>query len=358
MIRISDIVRMGSRGEGDPKDRDKEKERLEIKNTLLDDALKRTATATNIKELYIAGTSLIKDAFDKIKEIPDINSQQAQEYIQKTINFDLIEDFAGKFVDHIMVSSGELFNYFYRHQEDNYLYQHSLNVCLLSVRIGTWMDMNKSDLVDLALGGLLHDIALIRVESIISLPRKLKRREFLKVKRHPIEGADILEKTSKIANEIIIAIRNHHSRIGDKNFVRELTDEKIQKMAQVIGLADVYEAITHVRSYRKGKLPHEGIKELIESESNNFQTKIIKSLIDNIGIYPIGSWVRLTSGEIGLVVLVNKGYPLRPKVNVIFDVKGDKLDEMKSIDLLDEPHIHIDSSVDLDTNKHLIDKLR
>lgn len=353
MIRISDIISMGPQD----KPHEEEKDKNKIECSLLDRARER-GTHTDIKQLYGEGIDLIKDIFNKIRRIKDLDFRQTEEYIANSINFQSLANYVSRLINHMLVGDGELFNYFYSHGEGNYLYRHSLNVCLLSVKIGIWMNMNKSDLVNIALGGLLHDVGLVTMEDIISLPRKLKHKEIQIVNMHSARSANILEKVKDLAEDVISAVRSHHKRLKDRDFARKLNHEKLQRMTQIIGLADVYEAITHSRSYRKAKLPHEGIKELVEKESDNFQAKIIKSLIDNIGIYPMGSWVRLTNGKIGLVVSINKDYPLRPKINIIFDAKGNKLAEIKLIDLLDESRLHIECPIDLDVNKHLIKKLK
>ena len=351
MIRISDIIKMGPQDEPHEEGKDKKE------TSLLDKAVKRDA-GTGIKQLYNEGIDLLKDIFDKIRQTRQFSFSQLEEYVANSIDFKLITNYVSQVVDRVVLGNGEMFDYFYRYRQQDYLYEHSLNVCLLAVKIGTWMDMNKSDLVNIALGGLLHDLGLISVEDIISLPRKLKRKEIERVREHPIVSAKMLEKVKDMAEDVINAIRGHHKRLTDKDFAKGLSHDKLQRMAQIIGLADVYEAITHPRSYRGPKLPHEAVKELIEKESGKFQVKIIKSLIDNIGIYPIGSWVRLTNGEIGIVASINKGYPLRPRVNIIFDARGNKLIDPKSIDMLSEPHLHIESPVDISKNKQLIDKLK
>lgn len=351
MIRISDIIKMGPSDESDKRDKNKPQD------SLLEKAFRKDA-GKDIKQLYNQGIDLIKDVFDKARQAKELSPQQAEEYIANSIDFKLITNYIAQLIDGILFGETELFSYFYIYRQKGYLYEHSLNVCLLAVKIGVWMDMNKSDLVSLALGGLLHDLGLITVKDIISLPRKLSHKEMEKVKEHPVHSAKIVGKIKGLASDIIDVIRGHHRRISDEDFTKELSSEKLQKMSQIIGLADVYEAITHPRSYRGAKLPHEAIKELVENESDKFQGKIIKSLIDNIGIYPIGSWVRLTNGEIGLVVSINKGYPLRPKINIMFGAKGNKLEDVKSIDLLNEPHLHIESPIDLDKNKELIEKIK
>ena len=351
MIRISDIIKIGPQGEPGGGDKDKKKD------SLLDRALKRDAS-TDIRQLYNEGIELLKDIFNKLRQTRQLSPSEVKEYVANSIDFKLIIDYLHRLVDCVLLGNGELFDYFYTYRQENYIYMHSLNVGLLAVKIGIWMDMNKSDLINIASGGLLHDLGLISVEDTISLPRKLKHKEIQRVKGHAVYGAELLEKVKDITEDVIDTIRGHHKRLSDKDFTKELSNEKLQKMTQIIGLADVYEAITHPRSYREPKLPHEAVKELIEKESGNFQAKIIKSLVDNIGIYPIGSWVRLTNGEIGIVASINKGYPLRPRINIIFDVKRNKLVDIKPLDLLSEPHLHIESPVDIDKNKQLIDKLK
>lgn len=351
MIRISDIIKMG------PQDEPHEENKGGKEASLLDKALKKD-TGTDIKQLYNEGIDLLKDIFDKVRQARQLSPSEVEKYVANSIDFKSVTDYLHKLVDLILLGKGEVFDYFYAYKGENYLHMHSLNVCLLAVKIGIWLNLNKSDLMNIALGGLLHDLGLIGVEDIISLPRKLKHKELQKVREHPIVSARMLEKVKNITEDVINAIRGHHKRLTDKDFTKELSSEKLQRMVQIIGLADVYEAITHPRSYRGAKLPHEAVKELIEVESDKFQANIIKSLIGNIGIYPIGSWVRLTNGEIGIVASINKGYPLRPRINVIFDAKSDKLTDIKSIDLLTKPHLHIESPVDIDKNKQMIDKLK
>lgn len=353
MIRISDIIKMGPQ-EGP----DNKKNKEEKANSLLEKALKKDPGGA-IAQLYNQGIDLLKDIFNKSRQARQLNASQIEEFVANSINFKQITDYTNQLVDHMLLGNGELFDHFYTYrQKDNYVYEHSLNVCLLSIKMGIWMDMNKSDLVNIALGGLLHDLGLITVEDIISLPRKLRHKEIEAVKGHSAHSAKMIEKIKGLAEDVVSAVKAHHIRLSDENFTKTLSHDKLQNMAQIIGLADVYEAITHPRSYRAAKLPHEAIKELIEKESNNFQARIIKSLVENIGIYPLGSWVRLTDGEIGLVVSINKGYPLRPKINIIFDAKGNKLPDVKTIDLLNEPHLHIESPIDLDKNNQLIEKLK
>ncbi len=351
MIRISDIIKMGSDNNPGGEEKDKGK------HYILEKVLKYDTDA-EMKQLYGKGIEAIKEIFEKLRQIKNLSSKEAEEYIAGAINFPSLTNYISKLVDYILVGDGELFNYFYPAKDDNYLYQHSLNVCLLSIKIGTWLEMNKSDLVNIGTGALLHDIGLVTVEDIILLPRQLEDKERQAVKKHPEYSANILKKIKDTADDIIVAVKSHHKRLSDKDFTKAIGDDKLQKIVQIIGLADIYEAVTHPRQYKPAKLPYEAVKELIEKEADNFHTRILKSLIDNIGIYPIGSWVRLTNGEIGIVVSTNKGYPLRPRVNIIFDVESKKLNDIKNIDLLEKPHLHIESPVNISDNKMLTEQLR
>ena len=134
--------------------------------------------------------------------------------------------------------------------------------------------------------------------------------------------------------EGLSAVKNHHYR-GPRH-----------KFCQVISLADIYEAISHPRLYKKAKAPYQAIGEIIDKEALSFHSDIMKTFVNNIGIYPVGSWVRLSTAEIGVVIGVNKGYPLRPKVKIMLDHSGERLKDVKILDFLPEPYFYIEGPVD------------
>ncbi|NQT94842.1 MAG: hypothetical protein HQ572_00175, partial [Candidatus Omnitrophica bacterium] len=125
--------------------------------------------------------------------------------------------------------------------------------------------------------------------------------------------------------------------------------------SQVIGLVDIFEAMTHSRSYKGPEQPHIAIRTIIEDFKDGFDSHIIKALVDNIGIYPVGTWVRLDTDEIALVIDTNSGSPLSPKVNILYDNRKERLQEPRTVDLSRQSNIHITGPLEKDI-EHSIKK--
>lgn len=108
-----------------------------------------------------------------------------------------------------------------------------------------------------------------------------------------------------------------------------------------MGLADVYEATTHPRTYCTESLPYQAIQEIVKALNDLFEEDLIRVLIEELSIYPVGSLVRLNTGAIARVSAVTRGYPLRPKVDVIYGPEGERAEKLTAIDLKKEPRLHI-----------------
>ena len=120
-----------------------------------------------------------------------------------------------------------------------------------------------------------------------------------------------------------------------------LKADQVHEYARIISLVDVYEALTHPRAYRKEFMPYSAMKMVIDSSGTLFESSLAKALVEELSIYPVGSLVRLNTNEAGRVVATNKGFPIRPKVEVLFDVDGEKLKEPKTINLVSQPSLYI-----------------
>lgn len=320
MIRISDIIKMGDSGDEPMKNSVSiEASRKENIGKVVKDS-EEDKMKTN--ELYARGLSLIEDAMLKLRSDNLLDPKP-------------ISEFAKELVDAMVVEGLEQFDHFYKSAHPaHYLYNHSVNVGLLVVKIGIWDSLNKSDLVELAFAGLLHDIGMVKVEAVACKEGALREADRVQIAEHPLYSAAILARLNCMSKEAIAGIRTHHDRGTRARF------------SQVLSLADIYEAMTHSRVYRKAKLPHQAIEEIVTIESSHFQPSVIKMFVNNIGIYPIGSWVRLNTEEAGVVIGSNKNYPLRPKINVILSSSGERLEGARIIDLCSEPHLYIDGPMD------------
>ncbi|MDI6641630.1 MAG: HD domain-containing protein, partial [Elusimicrobiota bacterium] len=178
-----------------------------------------------------------------------------------------------------------------------YLYSHAANVCILSTLLGVSMNYSQVDLEKLALSALLHDIGMLKLLNIANKPEKIPQNEFKEIKKHSYvsELLSNIELTGEQKQLLETIISQIHERIDGHGYPKGLSGEDINIFARIIGVADVYEALTHKRPWRDRYLPHEALKKMIEIADSDFDTKLIKLFIDKISLYPPGSYVRLNT---------------------------------------------------------------
>jgi HD-GYP domain-containing protein (c-di-GMP phosphodiesterase class II) len=248
-----------------------------------------------------------------------------------------------RIVDSISVDNQELLKAAlakYPHPE-GYLYYHVVNVCIFSLYLGQGLVYDGSHLVELGVFAFLHDMGISRYLDIINQPKRLSPQEYSDIKQHPLIGPQILDKIGKDLNlSVFEVIRQEHERIDGSGYPKGLKDDQIIEYAQIVGLTDVYEAMIHQRPYRDRYTSLEAIKAIL-TDKNNFAHRLVKILIERIGIFPIGTFVQLNTREIGQVLRGNLELPLRPVVNIIFDSTGKRLKQSRQIDLADSPTVYI-----------------
>jgi len=217
---------------------------------------------------------------------------------------------------------------------------HCVNVAILSMVVGGELGMQKSELVTLGVAALLADVALAPLADVLSCPRELTRDELEKVRRHPVEAAAILSRFSGIEFEKVLRpIEQHHERCDGKGYPKGILADAIDPMAKIIGLVDVYEALTHRRPHRDKLVPYTAMKELAEATgAATFCPEHLRALIATLAIYPPGSYVELDTGEFARVYAANKDKPLRPIVDVILDNGKRRLPRIMRIDLSQGTH--------------------
>ncbi|MFQ5952958.1 MAG: HD-GYP domain-containing protein [Candidatus Omnitrophota bacterium] len=259
---------------------------------------------------------------------------------------------AGEFTDQFLtsVNSDDLVRLIFQRDdyEDNYLYTHSVNVCLLSVRMALALNFSKSKLTDLVIASLFHDIGMMKVPmDIWNHERPLRKREYIEVQKHVEYGERIFKKLSGINEAISSVIGQHQERCDGSGYPRGLTKEEIHYGARLIGLMDRYEANTHTRLFRPRMLPDKAIQQILDEESHHFDNHFLKVMLRHISIFPIGAWVRISSGEVGNVIRVHENVPMRPVLKVCYDREGNPLRESRLLDLSKQLLIHVECCIDI-----------
>ncbi len=201
---------------------------------------------------------------------------------------------------------------------DNYTYFHSVNVAIISLAIAYHLKMNKADLLTVGTAALLHDIGKICVGTeILNKPGKLTEEEYEIMKTHSKKGYDILSNGNNLSVKATVSVLSHHEHYDGSGYPNGLAGENILLFGRIICIADVYDALTSDRPYRKGCSVLEAIEYIMANSGSLFDPELVTLFVSKINPYPVGSSVRLSNGEIGLVVNNSDKLCLRPKIKLI-----------------------------------------
>jgi len=217
---------------------------------------------------------------------------------------------------------------------------HHANVAIIGATIGKELGLPPDLLQRLAFLALVHDLGMARVPStILFAPRRLNREEFRVITEHPGHTAEILRDAGE--EDLAEIAGQEHEREKGQGYPHGLRGDEVHEFAKILGVADVYEACTHPRPYRKALIPYDALQELIEMRGDFFHPRYIKALMNALTVFPLGSWVQLNTGESGRVTMTNKKNLMRPVVQVIWNEKGERLEQQKSLDLSKNPFLFI-----------------
>ncbi len=226
---------------------------------------------------------------------------------------------------------------------DRFVLYHSVNVAILSQRVARGLKMQAPELEVLCMAALAHDIGTVRVSAeVFTKPESLAPEEWEVMRQRPVHSRDILatlgsayRSTAEIAHQV-------YERLDGSGYPRQLTVDGVSLEASIIGAVDLFEAIIHPRPYKK-TVPAAamyGIDNMMRM-SNQFGDGVLKALVRGIGLFPVGTFVRLNSGEVARVVKSRQGNPMRPTVEVMWDTQKQALKNPKLLDLMQAPHLYV-----------------
>ena len=217
---------------------------------------------------------------------------------------------------------------------DEYLYNHSVNVAIFGISLGRFMNRDEKDLHIIGVAALLHDIGKTGVsENIIRKPGNLSAEEWEKVKQHPVHGCEITKRMDGVDSKVSTIVFEHHVRYDHSGYPAVGQELALHPLSLIISVADAYDALTTLRVYQKAYSPVEAIKILRDLSGKHFDPGTIQAFEDMIGIYPVGTMVRLSTNEVGVVTKANTTASERPVVKVLFDANGNMLDKPPVVDL-------------------------
>ncbi|NFO98469.1 HD-GYP domain-containing protein [Clostridium botulinum] len=225
---------------------------------------------------------------------------------------------------------------------DNYTYIHCVDTGIMSVYLGSCLNLKPCELKELGISAMLHDIGKIKISNkIINKKGSLTDEEFKEIKKHPLYGKEILNKTELFSDEIINGVLQHHERVDGKGYPYGIKDDEISKFGKIISVSDVFTAVSANRSYRMKFDPKEAYEFILGGMGTRFDEEVIKKFKENFAIYPLGCGVKLTNGIQGYVIKHNKNFPDRPVIRVVYDTYTNLPIQPYDIDLIKEMSLAI-----------------
>lgn len=300
----------------------------------------------NIKEL-IKGIPPMLSEETKSEAIRVINRTIANVKMGKVINDDQIKVVIKNMAQDIINNQDALINLVEIKSHDEYTFSHATNVCILlilnCIRRGFRMELIE----EIATGGLLHDLGNIRIsQDILLKPSRLSHKEFEEIKRHPLEGYAMLNEQGENISEITKLITlQHHERNSGQGYPHGLKEDEISEFASMVMIADVYDALTSDRPYRKKFLPHDAMRLIINQVDSGFSKEAVRLFVEDLSLYPVSSLVMLNTSEVALVIKINRKSVIRPLVKILTNPKRELLEEPMEVNLVEDKTRYILNAV-------------
>lgn len=322
-----------------------------------------------LQEIGLYAIYVRNPLFDDV-DIPLVLSEEARNDSLRTVKrafevlrskrpdiaFDEIHSVARKIVSEVLRNRRAMVHLTEIRTHDDYTFAHSVDVCVLSVLIAVNLGYTELRLQELAVGALLHDMGKTALDSdLLNKKAPLDDDEMAVMRSHAMLGFDILRRCKgKMSLPSVHIALQHHEKYDGTGYPRGLSGGDIHEYSRIVSVADVYDAVTSDRPYRKALLPHEAHELMMVNGCQHFDPQILPVFLQRIAVYPVGTMVHLSSGDIGVVVSVPPDLPLRPMVRLIVDKNRRLYPNTAFIDMQKNLTVFIDQVVDGEALKNLI----
>jgi HD-GYP domain-containing protein (c-di-GMP phosphodiesterase class II) len=281
-----------------------------------------------VKKTYFNAVSFTKGVMNRIRSGERINVKRSKRVVQSLVDTLLSEE-------ELLFGMTAIKDY------DDYTYHHSVNVSILSVSLGQRLGFDKQILLELGLVALFHDIGKTEIPpDVLNKPGSFTEEEWKTVRRHPFWGVRAILNMKTIDDVSIrtsIVAFEHHQHLNHSGYPKVRIPHKLDIFSRIVSLADQYESMTSARVYMRGPLPAEkALSIMAERTGSQLDPLLFKFFVNMVGVYPVGTAVMIDTKELGLVTINNIMFPDRPKVLVITDPNGNKLERSYVVDLTEK----------------------
>jgi putative nucleotidyltransferase with HDIG domain len=282
-------------------------DRIWVYETLYEDTEENKIVAAKIKEEYIKNVVLIKSVLNDLSSGKPLNFEKISEVSSSIYNEINESSFVIKWIDRLKTI-------------DEYTYTHSFNTAFYSMLIAKWLKLTDRNMKEIIKAGLLHDIGKTKVPGkILNKPGPLTKDEYEEMKKHPVYGYQILNSEESVIGEIKNAVLFHHERVDGSGYPNGISDDKIGIYAKIIGVADVYDAITSDRIYKKRATPFDAFNAFMSTGISGYDMAIVNTFLNNISSYYIGAKVILNNGKRAEIVYIPPHDILNPVISIDSD---------------------------------------
>ncbi|MFQ5431153.1 MAG: HD-GYP domain-containing protein [Nitrospinota bacterium] len=297
------------------------------------------ADAPPLHSIEVADSVPLRKELDNAKVVRDEANRVIVDVMHdlrfgKQIEMEKVDHVVGDIVESVINNKHALMSLSRIKQKDEYTFMHSVSVGVLTVSFCKTLGLNRQIMNQIGLGAILHDVGKMKVQQdILNKRGTLTDEEFELMKDHVVQGRKILEETADLPAPAMAVAVEHHERLDGSGYPDGLKGEEISLYGQMAAIVDVYDAITSNRVYHNKIEPADALKKIYEWRGRHFSEDIVQNYIKCVGIYPIGTLVRMESGFLGVITEQGSTDMLRPRVRLIFNTKKEIFINPKDMDL-------------------------
>lgn len=288
---------------------------------------------SRLKELGVSGVYIVNE-WTKDLEIHDVVSRKTKEaafnLVKKTLTTvkqpgDLTSSLSKsirrviyQMIQELLEADDLTINLYNIKTFSDYIFDHSVNVCLFSLITGIARGYHEKKLYQLGVGAFLHDLGKLQISpKILDKPERLTQKEFELIKKHPLVGYQILRESTAFDFTAANILYQHHEKLDGSGYPRNCPALHIHEYARIVAIADIYDAVTSNRVYSQAMPNHEAIEVIMAYASRELDKELVQVFLRHIPAFPLGSLVQLNNQSRGVVISQNEGLPLRPLLLII-----------------------------------------